>query len=103
MARLAAKAEIHVLDLIDHYNRLERDAAITRLLDAVAAALAAYDDRPRLSAYPANYRDLAPLGLHWMKQHRYWFGALLTGEGWVIATVLFESADIPGRVNTDPS
>jgi plasmid stabilization system protein ParE len=102
VARLAREAQQQIARLIRHYASLQRHRAAELLNDAVEQALASVEDgRVRLRPHPAGYPIVAAYGLGWFKVHRYWFAATRTHQGWVITSVIFDSADVPRHVSTD--
>jgi plasmid stabilization system protein ParE len=96
MAILSNKASRQLNTLIKYYLSKGRLEAAIRLQSAVSEALARADSEHfRTRAFPANYEKLASRGYRWFKVHRYWFAMKATSSGNVIATVFYESANIP--------
>ena len=65
-------------------------------------ALAAFEADPGGGKpYPAGYRAAARWGYWWVKVHRYWFAYAVPDGEPILTNVLFESADIPGRIGSE--
>lgn len=85
-----------------HYSGLGRESAIANLRTAITTAVAAFD-RTAARDYdaPRPYPELAHLGWRWMHQGRYWVAFDDRGPDLYVAAVVFDSADIPARVQSD--
>lgn len=100
--RLTATAEAQIAALLDYYILYRRDEAILRLRAAVARALADIAANPaRGMPFPGPYREIANWRYRWIKVHRYWFGYRDLGSEIVVTNVLFETSDLPRRVESD--
>lgn len=95
---LSPEADRHVADLEQHYEALDRLAAVRNLLRAVERAKhrIARDPEAGLPA-PRPYPKLRRPGRLWIKEGRYWI-AYNTTRPPVISGVFFETVDIPGWV-----
>lgn len=99
MIRLTLTAGQQFDELLDHYFRLDREEAVDLLLAALREALARIEANPAdAAAFPAKYRDAARWGYRWIKVHRYWFAYSDHRGQWVVTNILFETANIPGRI-----
>jgi len=73
--------------------------AVDRLLAALREALARIEADPADgAAFPATYRAAARWGYRWIKAHRYWCAYSDHRGRWVVTTILYETADILGRI-----
>lgn len=99
MVRLTLTAGRQFDALLDHYIALDRPEAVNRLVAAFRDALARIEaDLTSGKPFPATCHDAARWGYRWMKVHRYWFAYSSHRGQPVITNVLFETADIPGRI-----
>ena len=99
MVRLTLTAGQQFNKLLDHYIRLDRPEAVDRLVASLGDALASIEVDPADGlAFPAAYRDAARWGYRWIKVHRYWFAYSDHRGQLVVTNILFETADIPGRI-----
>ena len=99
MVRLTLTAGRQFEVLFDHCIALDRSEAVDRLVAALRDALARIEADPASGKpHPASHRDAARWGYRWIKVHRYWFGHSSHRGQPVITNVLFETADIPGRI-----
>jgi len=97
--RLTLTAGQQFDQLLDHYIRLDRPEAVDRLVATLRDALASIEINPADGTdFPATYRDAARWGYRWVKVHRYWFAYSDHRGQWVVTNILFETADIPGRI-----
>lgn len=85
--------------LFEHYVARDRDGAARNLLQAVGEALDRIEANPLAGLpHPRPYPGMARWGFRWTKVGRYWFGYAVTAEGPVLTNVLYDTADLPGRV-----
>lgn len=99
MVRLTLTAGRQLDALLDHYIALDRPEAVDRLVDALHAALARIKADPTGGKpFPAGVRDAARWDYRWIKVHRYWFGHSSHRGVPVVTNILYEAADIPGRI-----
>ena len=71
--KLSAKAQGQYRQLVLHYDRLERSAAIAKLNAALRRAAHDIARLPRLGLpAPRPYPELAEFGLFWIKAGPYW-------------------------------
>ncbi len=98
MIRYSQRAEAQLLDLLLHYERLNRTEAAANLLAAMEAAEARIQRDPEAGLpTPRPYPRLARPGHAWVKSGRYWVAYTRTDPP-VIVAVFHEAADIPNRV-----
>jgi len=93
----AAAAQVEAL--FEHYVTRDRDGAARNLLAAVGEALDRIEADPAAGRpHPGPYPGVARWGYRWIKVRRYWFGYAVTSGGPVLTNVIYEAADLPGRV-----
>lgn len=98
MIGYSERAQRQVLELLLHYENLDRIEAVRNLIAALQQAEARIERAPQDgSRAPRPYPGLAGLGYDWIKSGRYWV-AYSRGDPPVIAAVFYESADIPNRI-----
>ena len=98
MIRYSPRARSQIRSLTAHYERLERDEAVSNLSAALRNAEARIARAPHegLPA-PRPYPILTPANRLWIKEGRYWIAYRLSPKP-IIVGVFYDSADIPGRV-----
>jgi hypothetical protein len=92
-----AEASRHVADLRQHYESLERSAALRNLDAALDAAVKHITDGKQGLSAPKSYPFLAKPGRAWIKSGRYWVTYLLSQPP-IVTGVFYETADIPNRL-----
>jgi len=93
----AAVAQVEAL--FEHFVIRNRDGAARNLLRAVSEALDRIEANPATGRlHPGPYPAVARWGYRWIKVRRYWFGYAVTSDGPVLTNVIYEAADLPGRV-----
>jgi plasmid stabilization system protein ParE len=98
MISLSPRALADLRDLLIHYEKLERMEASENLLKAVKEASSRIEAAPEAGlAAPRPYKQLASLGLRWLKCGSYWISYTKTTPP-VIAGVFHATADIPNRI-----
>jgi plasmid stabilization system protein ParE len=92
------RARRQITALRNHYENLDRSAAVSGLMAALDDAERRIDRDPDggLPA-PRPYPHLARSGVAWIKAGRYWI-AYTPAEPKVVVGVFFETADIPRRL-----
>lgn len=99
MIRQTRAAAAQVEALFEHYIARDRDEATRNLLRAVGEALDRIEaDQMAGQSYPRPYLGMARWGYRWIKVHRYWFGYAVTANYPVLTNVIYDAADLPGRV-----
>lgn len=99
MIRQTRAAAAQIEDLFEHYLARDRDGAARNLLRAVGEALDRIEAAPMTGLpHPGPYPGMARWGYRWIKVHRYWFGYAATADGPVLTNVIYDAADLPGRV-----
>ena len=99
MIRQTRAAAAQVEALFEHYLARDRDEAARNLLRAVGEALDRIEAEPQAGLpHPRPYPGMARWGYRWIKVGRYWFGYAVAADGPVLTNVLYEAADLPGRV-----
>jgi plasmid stabilization system protein ParE len=99
MVRLSSSAQKQYLDLIDHFLERDYDQAAEKLVDVGDQARLTIGERPSQGRnFPSVYANLVWPNVKWVKVHRYWFAYTTDGDP-VIFSILWDSADIPGRAN----
>jgi plasmid stabilization system protein ParE len=95
---LSSRAERQIAALADHYRRLQRPEAITRLADALEEATRQIQESPIIgSTAPRPYPQATKPGVTWVKVGRYWF-AYRQHPNLVITAIFYDAANIPGRL-----
>lgn len=98
MIRLSPEALTHLRDLLDHYESLDRLAASENLLKSLDQARQQIAARPEAGLpAPRPYKQLARLGLRWLKSGPYWISYTPTTPP-LIAGIFHATADIPNRI-----
>ena len=98
MIEYAPRATRQVAALRQHYETLDRPAAVRALLAALDEAERRIDRNPAAGLpAPRPYPQLARPEVAWIKAGRYWV-SYTTASPPVIAAVFFETANIPGRL-----
>lgn len=101
MIRQTRAAAAQVEALFEHYLVLDRDGAARNLLRAVDEALDRIEaDPPAGLPHPRPYPGMVRWGYRWIKVGRYWFGYASTVDGPVLTNVLYDAANLPGRIAT---
>lgn len=99
MIRQTRAAAAQVEALFEHYLARDRDGAARSLLRAVGEALDRIEADPTAGqSHPGPYPGVARWGYRWIKMHRYWFGYAAAPDGPVLTNVIYDAADLPGRV-----
>jgi len=97
--RQTRTAAAQVEALFEHYLIRDRDEAARNLLRAVGEALDRIEADPTTGRpHPRPYPGMARWGYRWIKVHRYWFGYAVTADYPVLTNVIYDAADLPGRV-----
>jgi plasmid stabilization system protein ParE len=95
---LSPRALSDLRDLLRHYETLDRIEASTNLLKAIEEALSRIGSVAEAGLpAPRPYKQLASLGLRWLKCGPYWISYTKTSPP-VIAGVFHATADIPNRI-----
>jgi plasmid stabilization system protein ParE len=95
---LSPRALSDLRDLLRHYETLDRMEASTNLLKAIQEASSRIEAAPEAGLpAPRPYKQLASLGLRWVKCGPYWISYTKTSPP-VIAGVFHATADIPNRI-----
>jgi plasmid stabilization system protein ParE len=96
----AATAQVEAL--FEHYIARDRDGAARNLLRAVCEALDQIEADPTVGrSHPGPYPAVARWSYRWIKVHRYWFGYAVASDGPVLTNVIYDAADLPGRVEEE--
>jgi plasmid stabilization system protein ParE len=96
--RLSPQALNDLRDLLNHYEALDRLAASENLLNALEKARERIESKPDAGLpAPRPYRELATLGLRWLKSGPYWI-AYTSAKPPIIASIFHATADIPRRI-----
>lgn len=99
MIRQTRAAAAQVETLFEHYLARDRDEAARNLLRVVGEALDRIEADPAAGRpHPGPYPGVARWGYRWIKVHRYWFGYAVAPDGPVLTNVIYDAADVPGRV-----
>jgi plasmid stabilization system protein ParE len=94
----APRAVRQVDELRRHYDSQERYEATDALEAALAEAMRKIEANPAAGLpAPRPYPQLARPGRAWVKAGRYWI-AYRTAPRLIIASVFFETSNIPGRL-----
>jgi len=95
---LSARATLDVARLEEHYDQLGRPEAIRNLAHALAEASDRIENDPDAGlTAPRPYPGIARPGRLWLHVRRYWI-AYSTTVPPVMLAVLYDTANIPGRV-----
>ncbi len=98
MVSLSPVALADLRELLLHYEALDRIEASENLLKAVREASSRIEAKPEAGLFaPRPYKQLASLGLRWIKCGPYWISYTATAAP-VIAGIFHEAADIPNRI-----
>ncbi len=98
--RLAASAKWDVRALETYYAERGREAAAAKLIAAVERAAKMIEAASELSLpAPRPYPELADLGARWLHVGRYWFSFVPEAGGFVVTNVIFDTANIPVRID----
>lgn len=93
----AAAAQIEALS--EHFLARDRDGAARNLLRAVSEALDQIETAPAAGRpHPEPYPGVARWGYRWIRVRRYWFGYAVAPDGPVLTNVIYDAADLPGRM-----
>ncbi len=99
MIRQTRAAAAQVEALFEHYLARDREGAALNLLRAVGEALDRIEADPIAGqSHPGPYPGVARWGYRWIRIHRYWFGYAVAPDGPVLTNVIYDVADLPGRV-----
>lgn len=99
MIRQTRAAAARVEALFEHHPARDRDGAARNLLRAVGEALDRIEADPAAGRlHPGPSPGVARWGYRWIKVHRYWFGYAVAPDGPVLTNVIYDAADLPGRV-----
>jgi plasmid stabilization system protein ParE len=98
LIRYTAKARSQIRSLAAHYERIERNEAVSNL----AAALTNAEERITRAPHeglpaPRPYPMLRSADRLWIKERRYWIAYRVSPEPTIVG-VFYESANIPGRL-----
>jgi plasmid stabilization system protein ParE len=98
LIRYTAKARSQIRSLTAHYERIERDEAVSNL----SAALTNAEERIARAPHeglpaPRPYPMLRSADRLWIKEGRYWIAYRPSPEPMIVG-VFYESANIPGRL-----
>jgi plasmid stabilization system protein ParE len=97
VVELSPEARGHLLELIAHYEALDRLEAARNLLSALAVAQEEITANPNAGLLaPRPYPALQKAGRLWMKAGRYWIAYSLVPLA--ISGVFYDTADIPSRI-----
>lgn len=99
MIRQTRAAAAQIEALFEHFISRNRDGAARNLLHAVSEALDRIETDPAAGRpHPGPYPGMARWGFRWIKMRRYWFGYTMVPDGPVLTNVIYDAADLPGRV-----
>ncbi|MGB8839686.1 MAG: hypothetical protein WCC64_01315 [Aliidongia sp.] len=97
MIELSPRAQRHVARLAQHYDSLDRDAAVLNLATALTEA-GDKSERDPAAGLPAPrpYPQLAKPGRRWLHVRRYWIAS--DRVPLCIVAVFYDRANIPKRL-----
>ncbi len=99
MIRQTRAAAAQVEALFEHYLARDPEGAARSLLRAVGEALDRIEADPTAGrSHPGPNPGVARWGYRWIRMHRYWFGYAAAPGGPVLTNVIYDAADLPGRV-----
>ena len=99
MIRQTRAAAAQVEALFEHYLARDRDGAARNLLRALSEALDRIEADPTAGRpHPGPYPGVTRWGYRWIKVRRYWFGYAVAPDGPVLTNVIYDTADLPDRV-----
>jgi plasmid stabilization system protein ParE len=95
---LTPRAARQVRALRQHYEKLGRPEATRNLLAAIESAWHLITTNPAAGLpAPRPYPNVARPGRAWVQAGRYWI-AYITRPSLAIVAVVYDAADIPGRL-----